>query len=259
MKQYKGYLIDLDGTMYFGKQRIPTAEKFVLSLLEREEPFLFVTNNATRSPEMIAENLRQEYDLPIGVEHVHTSTMTLIDYMRDNHVGESVFVVGEEPLHRQVAAAGFTITQTPDAQVVVQGLNRQTNYQELAQAATAIRQGAAFLVTNTDQTLPTEHGLMPSSGALTAFLEVGSGKVPIVMGKPFKPVVEAALARLNLEAKDVLMIGDKYETDIQVGINAGMDTLMVLTGVTQLEDLRLVADKPTYVLNDLSEWDFPLC
>lgn len=256
MKEYKGYLIDLDGTMYFGKKRIPTAEKFVLDLIEREEPFLFVTNNATRSPEMIADSLREEYDLPISVDHIHTSTMTLVDYMLEYHQGKSVFVVGEEPLHHQVAAAGFDLKQTSDAQVVVQGLNRQTNYQELAHAATAIRHGAAFLVTNTDQTLPTEYGLMPSSGALTAFLEVASGKQPIVMGKPFKPVVEAALTRLNLQAEDVLMIGDKYETDIQVGINAGMDTLMVLTGVTQLDDLRLVADKPTYVLNDLSEWEF---
>lgn len=256
MKQYKGYLIDLDGTMYYGKNRIPTAEKFVLELLKRDQPFLFITNNATRSPEMIAASLRDDYDLPVGIEHVHTSTMTLIAYMKQRHEGESVFVVGEEPLHRQVEAAGFNVTQSPMAQVVVQGLNRQTNYKELATAAMALRNGAAFLVTNTDQTIPTEHGLLPSSGALTAFLEVGSSREPMIMGKPFQPVVDAALERLNLSAEDVLMIGDKYETDIQVGIRAGMDTLMVLTGVSQREDLRLVADQPTYVLNDLSEWEF---
>ena len=120
----------------------------------------------------------------------------------------------------------------------------------------AIRNGAAFLVTNADQTIPTEKGIMPSSGAITAFLEVASGKQALVAGKPNPLIVEAALKKLKLSANEVLLIGDKYETDILAGLKAGVDTLLVLTGVTQAEEVAQLPTPPTYVLNDLSEWEF---
>lgn len=256
MKQYKGYLIDLDGTLYYGTNRIPTAEQFVRELKKKKQPFLFLTNNATRSSQQIVENLRSNYELPIGLENIYTSTQALITYMEEHHLGKVVHIVGEEALYQQVEAAGFPITLDTNADVVVQGLNRQATYKELALAATAIREGAEFLVTNADQTIPTEIGIMPSSGALTAFLEVASGKKGLILGKPNALIVESALDELNLKAEDVLLIGDKYETDILAGINAGVDTLLVLTGVTRREDVASLPMQPTYVLENLSEWVF---
>lgn len=256
MRQYKGYLIDLDGTLYYGTRRIPSAEAFVHELKKRQKPFLFLTNNATKTSQEIVENLRINYELPIGLDNVYTSTQALIAYMKEHCLGKLVHVVGEKALVQQVEAAGFKVTPDTNAEVVVQGLNRQATYEELALAAMAIREGAEFLVTNADQTIPTEKGIMPSSGALTAFLEVASGKKGLVMGKPNALIVEAALEELNLKAEDVLLIGDKYETDILAGINAGLDTLLVLTGVTQPEDVADLPQQPTYVLENLSEWVF---
>ena len=106
-----------------------------------------------------------------------------------------------------------------------------------------------------DSNIPTEQGMLPSSGALTAFIQYATQIEPIVMGKPFSPILEGGLKRLGLSVDEVLMIGDNYETDIKVGINAGMDTLLVLTGFTQLEDLAQVAIQPTYVREDLSKWE----
>lgn len=254
MKTYKGYLLDLDGTVYFGNQRIPTAEAFVRELVAKDIPFLFVTNNATRSPEQVAESLRTQYELPVGPEHVYTSALAIVDYLHAHHAGQSVYVVGEPALHAQIEAAGFALNQTPSAQVVVQALNRQTTYEELAMASLAIRNGAAFLVTNMDSNIPTERGMMPSSGALTAFLQMATQKEPTVMGKPYRPILEGALSRMGLAVDEVLMVGDNYETDIKVGINAGMDTLLVLTGFTQRADLSNVSEQPTYIRENLSEW-----
>ncbi|MDO4432632.1 MAG: TIGR01457 family HAD-type hydrolase [Aerococcaceae bacterium] len=254
MKSYKAYLIDLDGTTYFGTERIPTAEAFIRQLVQKEIPFLFVTNNATKTPEQVAEVLQQTYELPVTAEHVYTSALAMVDYLQAHFEGKEVFVVGEAPLREQIAAAGFTLNQTETADVVVQALNRHTTYEELAQATLAIRNGAAFLVTNIDSNIPTEWGMMPSSGALTAFLKYATQTEPIVMGKPYQPIVEGSLERLGLSVDDVLMIGDNYETDIKVGINAGMDTLLVLTGFTTREDLANVTVQPTYVCENLSQW-----
>lgn len=255
MKSYKGYLIDLDGTMYYGEKRIPTAENFVKKLVEKNIPFLFVTNNATKTPEEVAENLRENYQLPVSAEHVYTSALAMMDYLSIHHKQDDIYVIGEPSLHKQVEDLGLKINQNPNAKVVVQALNRHTDYDELAGAALAIRGGASFLVTNTDIAIPTAEGLKPSSGAITAFLEYTTQVSPIVMGKPHKPIMTSALHRMGLKADEVLMVGDNYATDIRSGINSDIDTLLVLTGVTQKEEVKTLPIAPTYVINDLSEWN----
>lgn len=255
MKKYKAYLIDLDGTVYFGKRRIPTAEAFIKQLYEKGIPYLFMTNNATKTPEEVALNLQNNYDLPAEPTNVYTSSLALIDYLNEHHLGKTVHVVGEVSFKKLIEEAGFTLDQTDKAQIVVQALNRNATYQELASAANAIRQGAPFIVTNTDRRLPTENGLMPSSGALTAFIQYTTEVEPVVMGKPYRPILDGCLHRLGLSKEEVLMVGDNYETDIRVGIDNGMDTLLVLTGVTHPADVANLPIAPTYVVNDLSEWE----
>lgn len=246
--------MDLDGTTYFGGNRILTAENFIKEAVNRQIPLLFVTNNATQTVQQIANRLKTDYDLPVDHRMVYTSTLALIDYLNVHHQNQSIYVVGEPALHQQVADAGFTINQTPNAQVVVQGLNRHATYDELAGAVKALLNGAAFLVTNNDRLLPTATGMTPSSGALTAFLEYSAQVKPVIMGKPFAPVIEGAIKRLSLPSDKLLLIGDNYETDIKAGINAGIDTLLVLTGVTHVEDVPNLPVQPTYVLDNLSLW-----
>ena len=255
MTHYAGYLIDLDGTVYFGKNRIPTAEQFIKELVARKLPFLFITNNATRSAKQVADALATQYDLPVTEEHVYTSAMAMVHYLHQHHEGKRVMVVGETPLREQIQAAGFEIDQTETAEVVVQALDRHVTYEQLGEAVLAIRKGAAFLVTNTDSNIPTERGMMPSSGALTAFIQFATQVEPVVMGKPFAPILEGGLSKLGLAKEEVLMIGDNYDTDIKVGINAGMDTLLVLTGFTQEEEVAGLPIPPTHVRRNLSEWN----
>lgn len=246
--------MDLDGTTYFGANRIPTAENFIKEAVNRHVPLLFVTNNATQTIQQIVYKLQTEYDLPVENRMIYTSTLALIDYLKVHHPNQSVYVVGEPALHQQVADAGFTINQTSNAQVVVQGLNRNATYEELAGAVKALLNGAAFLVTNNDRLLPTATGMTPSSGALTAFLEYSSQVKPVIIGKPYAPVIEGAIKHLGLPSNKLLLIGDNYDTDIKAGINAGIDTLLVLTGVTHAEDVPNLPVQPTYVLDNLSLW-----
>ncbi|WP_124058109.1 TIGR01457 family HAD-type hydrolase [Vaginisenegalia massiliensis] len=256
MKSYQAFLLDLDGTTYLGKQRIPSAESFIHELQARQIPFMFVTNNATKTPEQVAAKLSQENDIEVSPEQIYTSGMAMVDYLLKYFPGQKLMVIAEEALKTQLQQAGFDIVADSSAQVVVQSLSRQSTYEELAQATLAIRQGARFLVTNRDTSLPSERGMMPGSGAITAFLEAASQQSPIVMGKPFEPIMEGALRRLNLNKDQVVMVGDNYQTDIMAGINAQMDTILVLTGFTQLADLDQYEVQPTHIVEDLSHWRF---
>ncbi len=255
MTNYQGYLLDLDGTTYFGKDRIPTAEAFICDLINQEIPLQFVTNNATRSPQEIATRLNQDYGIPAKEDMIYTSTIAMIDYLKLHDPQASLYVVGEAALKDQLVAAGYRLTQGQDADIVVQALDRQANYQSLAGAVSNILAGAKFYVTNQDTLIPTEAGMFPSSGALTAFIEYASGVSPMVIGKPNPLIIDGAVQRLGLENHQVLLIGDNYQTDIQAGIQAGVDTLMVLTGVSTKEDLAKFDAQPTYLRNDLSEWE----
>lgn len=145
-----------------------------------------------------------------------------------------------------------------DIEVVIQALDRNVTYNDLAIASTAIRKGAAFVVTNPDVNLPTEKGFMPGAGAITAFLKTSTQKEPVIIGKPFGDIMDGALHRIGLEKNEVAMVGDNYKTDILAGIDYGMDTIMTLTGITKRVDLEKFVKKPTFVVEDLSEWRFDL-
>lgn len=257
---YRAYFIDLDGTMYKGKERIPTAEAFIKRLQEKEIPFLFVTNNATKTPEQVAENLCKNYGVTVNAQQVFTSGMAAIDYLNQHLSDKNIMIVGEDALKRQATEQGYQlVTDSPTA--VLQSLNRSTTYAELEAATLAIRSGAQFVVTNIDSNLPSEKGFIPGSGSITAFLKMATQQEPVVIGKPSSIIMQSALDYLNKQypnahftKEEIAMVGDNYNTDIQAGIQFGMDTLMVLTGFSTREDLVKVAEQPTHLVNDLSEW-----
>ena len=256
MKSYKAYLIDLDGTLYNGTQAIDTAVYFVKHLLKEQIPFKFVTNNATRTPAQLCEWIYRSFGLKISINHIYTSTMALVDYIQKENQGCSVYVIGEAALKSQIEASGFLLTDNDTAQLVIQGLDRQVTYHDLSIGVRSILNGASFLVTNEDRLIPFENGFNPSSGAITSFIQFATAQKPIVFGKPNAPIIEGALKSLNLMANDVLMIGDNYETDILAGINNGVDTLLVLTGVTKAEQIDSLNPKPTFVVENLADWTY---
>lgn len=252
-KEYAGYLIDLDGTMYNGTVKIEEAAGFVERLRKAEKPFLFLTNNSTAHPEDVAQKLQDVSDVEAYPKEVFTSTMATITHLKE-HNTERLFVIGEGGLLEGLTTAGFKITDK-DVEAVVVGLDREVTYREFETATLLIQAGAKFIATNPDTNMPTERGLVPGNGALVAFLEASTGVKPTVIGKPEEIIMKTALKEIGLKKEDVLMVGDNYTTDIQAGIRNDIDTLLVLTGFTDKEDVPTLPTPATYVVDTLDDWE----
>ena len=225
---YKGYLIDLDGTIYKGKDRIPAGEAFVHELQKREIPYLFVTNNTTRTPESVQEMLAQNFNINTPLSTVYTATLATIDYMNDLGLEKTVYVIGEAGLKDAIQAAGYVEDKENPAYVVV-GLDWQVDYEKFATATLAIQKGAHFIGTNPDLNIPTERGLLPGAGSLITLLEVATRVKPVYIGKPDAIIMDKAVEHLGLKREELLMVGDNYLTDIRAGIDNGIPTLLVTT------------------------------
>lgn len=253
MKKYKGYLIDLDGTMYKGTERIEAASDFIKKLQTKRIPYLFVTNNSSRTPAQVAEKLR-DFDIPANEEAVFTTSQATANFIYARKQDASVYVIGEEGIRAALEEKGFSFA-TEHADFVVMGIDREINYEKLTIACLAVRNGATFISTNGDIALPTERGLLPGNGSLTSVVAVSTQTSPIFIGKPEAIIMEQALKVLGTAKEDTLMVGDYYDTDILAGMNAGMDTLLVHTGVTTKELLRGYDQMPTYVIDTLDQWE----
>lgn len=252
-KTYQGYLIDLDGTIYLGTEVIPSGKRFVERLQEAEIPFLFVTNNTTKTPETVSDRLKHEFDIHVSANSIYTASLATIDYMKAQALDNRVYVIGEAGLIDLILAAGFVWEETNPDYVVV-GLDTVITYEKFALATLAIRKGAQFIGTNPDKSIPTERGLLPGAGSFIALIETATQTKPVMIGKPNAIIMKEALKRLKLDKQDVLMVGDNYETDIQSGIQNGIDSLLVLSGFTPKEAVASLPIQPTYTLDSLDEW-----
>ncbi|WP_096202537.1 TIGR01457 family HAD-type hydrolase [Bacillus sp. FJAT-45350] len=254
MTKYKGFLIDLDGTVYRGTEKIDEAVRFVNKLNEMQLPYLFVTNNSSKAPADVAEKLVQ-----MGIEtteqHVFTTSQATAKYILDQEGQSRIYVIGEEGVRHALEEKGHVLVED-EADVVVVGIDRSITYEKLAVACLQVRNGATFVSTNGDVAIPTERGLLPGNGSLTSVISVSTGVSPVFIGKPESIIVDQALEVLGISKEDTLLIGDNYDTDILAGINAGIDTLIVHTGVTTREHIEKVTSKPTYSVDCLSEWVF---
>ncbi|SUN62955.1 haloacid dehalogenase-like hydrolase [Streptococcus dysgalactiae subsp. equisimilis] len=250
---YKGYLIDLDGTIYQGKNRIPAGERFIKRLQEKGLPYLLVTNNTTRTPEMVQDMLSKQFNVETGIETIYTATMATVDYMNDMNRGKTAYVIGETGLKSAIAAAGYVEELENPAYVVV-GLDSQVTYDMLATATLAIQKGALFIGTNPDLNIPTERGLMPGAGALNALLEAATRVKPIFIGKPNAIIMNKSLEVLGIQRSEAVMVGDNYLTDIMAGIQNDIATILVTTGFTRPEEVPTLPIQPDHVLSSLDEW-----
>ena len=251
-KTYKGYLIDLDGTMYRGNEPLPYAHAFVHELKEKKIPFLFLTNNSTTSPEDVAERLRTQFNIEATSKDVYTSALAAASYIQEKK-GETAYVLGEEGLKKAVQQVGVNL-QEKNPEYVIVGLHRSVTYLDFEKAVLAIHEGAEFVLTNGDANYPTERGLLPGAGSLGALVELAGKKQPVITGKPERMMMASALDKLNLKKEEVLMVGDNLQTDILAGTSNGIDTLFVLTGVSKEEDIETFNISPTYTVNNLGEW-----
>lgn len=252
-KEYAGYLIDLDGTMYNGQAKIEEAADFIERLRKTKKPFLFLTNNSTASAEDVCKNLKERSDVLAYPEEVYTSTEVTIQYLKEIKA-QRIYLIGDHGLREGIKDAGFELAKSKVDAVVV-GYDNEVTFEEFKEATLLIQDGAIFIGTNPDTNIPTEEGLVPGNGALLAFLEASTGMEARIMGKPEATMMEGALRKLALEKEEVLMVGDNYTTDIQAGIKNGLDTLLVLTGFTSAEELADLPIPATYVVNTLDEWE----
>ncbi|RYL93529.1 TIGR01457 family HAD-type hydrolase [Sporolactobacillus sp. Y61] len=253
-KTYDAFLLDLDGTVYRGKEEIPEAVTFVKELKRRGLRYLFVTNNSTRTKETVAGQL-QGFGIPCTANDVLTTSMATARYIKKQKADASVYYIGEAGL-KQAMDQERLHYQEDHPDFVAFGMDRQITYEKYTKACLAVRAGARFVSTNPDVALPNERGLVPGNGSLTSVIRVSTGVSPIYIGKPESIIVEQALEKTGTTKERTLMIGDNYDTDIMAGIRAGLDTLIVLTGVTSPDALKKKKIQPTYTLRSLSEWKF---
>lgn len=225
-----GFIIDLDGTMYAGRNPILYADEFIKALRSEGWPYLFLTNNSTVHPGEVAALLEQLTGIPVSPEEVFTSGMAAARYISLNGQGKQVLCIGEQALQETLTAAGFVLTaEAPD--YVVQGIDRDFTYAKLTQAVNAIRGGAMYIQTNPDHLLPKENGPIPGSGAIGAAIRTAAETEPVVIGKPSPIISRYGIELLGLPPEEIWMVGDNLRTDIAAGAAAGTRTALVLTGL----------------------------
>lgn len=253
LSEYDALLLDLDGTVWEGGRAIPGA---VETINGSPLPAIYVTNNASRAPEVVAEKLRAIGLDSVGAADVLTSAQAAIELAaRHLQPGDRVFILGTQSFRELALAAGYRVVNSADDQpvAVLHGHNPETGWAQLSEAALAIRAGARYFASNLDSSLPTERGLLVGNGSMVAALVSATGVTPESAGKP-GPAMFRSAAR-HLGAQRPLAVGDRLNTDIEGGNAAGMDTFQVLTGVSgPLELLRAPThQRPTFIASSLTE------
>lgn len=258
MSKYKGYLIDLDGTIYRGNERIPAAKRFVERLKAANIPFLFLTNNTTRTPETVCAFLADKHDIHVTPDQVYTPSLATASYLLSENDGDvsdkSIYIIGEIGLKKAILSTGIKMNEL-DPDYVVVGLDYDVTYHKFELATLAIQRGAMFIGTNEDTNLPNERGQVPGAGSVIALVERSTQQEAFYIGKPRRPIMDAALAKMGLAAEDVAMVGDNYNTDIKAGINAGTGTLLVYTGISTKEQVARQEIQPTDQVDSLDDWE----
>jgi len=251
---YDAVLFDLDGTVYHGARVIPGAPETVRAAREHGTPVRFVTNNASKAPDEVVAHLTG-LGMPADVDEVHTSAQAGVVLLKDRlEAGAEVLVVGTESLAAEVTGAGLKPVREngDDVRAVVQGHSPDNTWAALAEACLAIRAGALWVACNVDATLPSERGLLPGNGSMVAALRTATDVEPLVAGKP-QPLLFETAAR-SAGAERPLVVGDRLDTDIAGAVAAGVDSLVVLSGVATPEQLikAVPAERGTYLAKDLT-------
>jgi 4-nitrophenyl phosphatase len=251
LSNVRGFLLDMDGTFYLGDRLLEGALRFISILREQNKKFLFLTNNSSKHRSQYADKIRR-LGLPISEESVLTSGEATALYLREQHPGANLFLVGTPSLEEEFCQYGFRLVQQ-DPQFLVLGFDTTLTYQKLWALCDFVRAGIPFIATHPDFNCPTEKGFMPDVGAMIAFVKAATGRQPdLVVGKPNRLIVEAAAVKLNLQVSQLAMIGDRLYTDIALGQTSGIATILVLSGETRLEDLKESPFKPNYTFKDLA-------
>lgn len=251
---YDAYIFDLDGTVYLGDALLPTAGATIRRLRDLGKRTLFLSNNPTHSQaDYVAKMAR--LGLPTPAADIVNSTIVMVAFLKANHPKARLFVIGEAPLAEALRAAGFVLVDDArDTDAVIASFDRTFVYRKLQVAFDAIRRGARFFATNPDRYCPVPGGGEPDCAAIVAAIEACTDtKCEAIVGKPSRHTIDAVLKLTGLPPGRCLMVGDRLETDVKMGLDAGMAAALALTGATTEAMLAGASIRPTYVLRRLEE------
>lgn len=247
----KNIITDMDGVLISGRKPVPGAAEFIETLRQQEIEYLVLTNNPIYTPRDLSHRL-----LTLGLEipesRIFTSALATASFLQTQRPEGTAFVIGESGLTEAVHGAGYVITEI-DPDYVVLGETTTYNLNHITKAIRLIDQGARFIATNPDPSGPTHEGLVPACGAMAALIEKASGVSPFFVGKPNPLMMRSALNYLDIHSEDTVMVGDRMDTDIVAGVESGMETVLVLTGVTDREDVDGFPYRPTHIVKSVAD------
>ena len=245
------YIIDMDGVIYLGNTLIPGAKDFVARLVDGGHRFLFLTNSSNLTPLELQRKL-STMGIEVSPHYFFTSAMATADFLDHQHPHGRVYVIGGDGLREALTAVGYTITDDQPDYVVV-GTTRTYDYEQMEKAVGLVRAGARLIGTNPDVTGPSDHGIIPACGALVAPIQLITGAHPYFVGKPNPLMMRTALRRIHAHSADTFMVGDRMDTDVVAGTEAGMRTILVLSGVTMRAEIDTYAFRPHYVFANVGD------
>lgn len=245
------WLTDMDGVLVHEGQALPGAVEFLQRLVERDRRFLVLTNNSIYTPRDLSARLARA-GLQVPETAIWTSALATAQFLSDQLPGGSAFVIGESGLTTALHEVGYTLTDT-DPDYIVLGETRTYSFEAITQAVRLIAAGARFIATNPDSTGPTAEGPLPATGAVAAMITKATGVQPYFLGKPNPMMFRTAMNRIQAHSERTAMVGDRMDTDVVAGIEAGLDTILVLTGSTRRDQVARFPFRPGRVLNSIAE------
>src|SRR6266478_3012078 len=250
-REINSWLMDMDGVLVHEEHAIPGADAFVARLRERSIPFLVLTNNSMYTQRDLSARLRR-MGLDVPEEAIWASALATARFLENQRPGGSAFAIGEAGLTTALHAAGYTLTER-DPDYVVLGETRTYSFERITQAIRLVAEGARFIATNPDPTGPTPDGPVPATGSVAALISRATGVAPYFVGKPNPLMMRSALNAIDAHSETAAMIGDRMETDVVSGLEAGMHTVLVLTGSTRREEAEKFPYRPSRIIDSIAD------
>jgi len=249
--EIRSWLIDMDGVLVHEETAIPGAAAFLARLAEVGMRYMVMTNNSIYTPRDLAARLRAS-GLDVPDTSIWTSALATARFLRKQRPGGSAFVIGEAGLTTALHDAGYTLTER-DPDYVVLGETRTYSFERITQAIRLVAAGARFIATNPDTTGPTPQGPLPATGAVAALISTATGVAPYYVGKPNPLMMRSALNAIDAHSETTAMVGDRMDTDVVSGLEAGLETILVLTGSTARDEIDRFPYRPSRVVESVAD------
>ena len=251
IKNKIGFICDMDGVIYHGNRILDGVSDFVNWMIDNDKKFVFLTNSPERTPHELSMKL-ERMGLNVTPEHFYTSAMATAAFLKSQNPNCTAYVIGEAALTKALYDQGIYMNDINPDYVVV-GETRTYNFEKIEKAIELVNKGAKLIGTNPDITGPTEKGIMPATGSLIAPIEIATGKRAYFVGKPNPLMLRHGLKKIDCHSEEIAFIGDRMDTDIIAGIESNVDTVLVLTGVTAIEDIDKFPYRPKYILDSVAD------